>query len=65
MTTEILSTEYVNGKRITNQKVTYSKCDDVNALGQLYTRLSEILCALENPNADMNISQYKSEQKKA
>lgn len=64
MKTEIISNEYADGKRVCTQKITYSKCDDMNALGQYYIRLSEILYALEHPAPDTNINQINAERQK-
>ncbi len=62
MKTEILSNEYVDGMRVSTQKVTYSKCDDLHTLSQYYGKLAEALYLMENPNPDTNVNQLSQEQ---
>lgn len=45
--TEILSIDYSDGKRITQQLVTYNKSDDVLTLGKLQIQLADVLRRLE------------------
>lgn len=62
MKTEILSNEYIDGMRVSTQKITYSKYDDLHTLSQYYGRLAEALYLMENPNPDTNINQLKKDQ---
>lgn len=50
MTTVINSTTYQDGKRITEQTVTYLKSDDIQALGRLQMNLAATLQQLEKMN---------------
>ena len=44
MTTEVTSTTYTGGKRVTMQRVTYEKSDDLYALANTH-RQHETICA--------------------
>lgn len=62
MTTEILSNDYVDSRRVCVQKITYSKYDDINTLGQYYIKLSEVLYMLDNPAPDTNKTQLTADK---
>ena len=47
MTTTINNNEYVDGKRVCNQTITYTKADDIQTLGRLQISLAATLSQLD------------------
>lgn len=50
MTTRIVNNTYQNGKRVSEQVVTYSKSDDLRALADAQHRLASLLQQLDDGN---------------
>lgn len=61
MVTEIVGNSYENGKRVSMQKVTYDKSDDLFKLANLQ-RQYEVICARINQASDADISALESER---
>lgn len=53
MKTEVVSNEFVDGKRVCTQKVTYNKSDDIFTLANLQKRY-EKLCTQISESTDEN-----------
>ena len=54
MKTEIIDNIYVDGERVSTQKVTYEKKDDLRALGDLYHALANIESQMELEKGDLS-----------
>lgn len=62
MKTEILTNDYIDGKRVTTQKITYTMADDINTLGQLQISLARVLNAIDALPQGKSNAQYDAER---
>ena len=61
MTTEITASEYANGQRISTQRVTYNRSDDLQMLTNLYRQYEGISYQIATAPAEADLSYITAE----
>lgn len=62
MITEVISNDYVDGKRVSTQKVTYNKSDDLYTLASLQRKFERICTQISQTTDEEELSLLNAEK---
>ena len=62
MKTEVISNDYVNGKRVSTQKVTYNKSDDLYTLASLQRKYERLCTQISQTTNEEELSMLNEEK---
>ena len=62
MKTEVISNDYVDGKRVSTQKVTYNKSDDLYTLARLQRKYERLCTQISQTTNEEELSMLNEEK---